>query len=84
MLELLQKELVVFIKEVVTAAIAQERSRVVESLRAIEKWPEPNSTAGEGGFGPLYTTGLLDQYSHDKQKHEQQIDDIIAIITNTK
>ena len=32
-------------------------------------WPEPSDKTGEGGPGPLFTSGLLTQYEEDRKRH---------------
>ena len=49
-------------------------------IKEISKWPEPDSRAGEGGPGPLYTSGLLTQYKYDKEKHERQMTDVRELL----
>jgi len=51
---------------------------IIEMAEKIKEWPEPSPNAGEGGPGPLWTSGLLTQYKHDKEKYEKQIADLIT------
>lgn len=55
-------------------------TKVKEKLDKISTWPEPSSKTGEGGPGPLFTMGLLEQYKADKEEHERQIKEISKLM----
>lgn len=61
--------------------IRQEKQKLIEELKKIKKWLEPQPGAGKG-IGPLAGVGMYMQYKWDRQKHEEQIEELIKKIEN--
>ena len=72
------------IKSFLTSCHKETIENIVEMVEKIKEWPEPSPNAGEGGPGALWTSGLLTQYKHDKEKHNKQISDLIASLKEIK
>ena len=70
------------IKLILAKFIRENVKQILEKLELIKIWPEPSPDAGQGGPGPLWTSGLLCQYTNDREKHEKQIQEIIDFINN--
>lgn len=70
-----------FIRNLISLCETRLLKGVVEELSKIEKWPEPSPNTGKGGPGPLWTSGLLTQYKHDKERHEKEISDLKQSLT---
>lgn len=56
---------------------AEAGKKLRDAIEKNAKWEEPSERAGEGGFGPLFTSGLLMQYKADREKHERQVMDAV-------
>ena len=72
-----EEEFELIIQRTVKRAEQRKDEEWREKLKEIAKWEEPDPRAGEGGFGALFTSGLLTQYKYDKEKHEKQIQDLL-------
>ena len=64
------------VKSFISSLLQTERQKVVELIKEIIDWPDPQPGAGEG-LGPLAGVGMYQQYDFDRQKHKQQMIDLI-------
>lgn len=68
-----------FVKNLIQEATRLGRSagikEAMEAINQLPTWPDP-ATDLDNGISAMFDSGLITQYKHDKEKHEQDLQNL--------